>query len=72
MSNFDRFKKTAGIHGMIASDIAHFGGVLRCKECGKEQPLTEQQISHYLGHGWPECHGETMLWVTQRQLDAGE
>lgn len=59
----------SGIHGKNANDLAHFGGILRCKRCGKEQSLSTDQIAEYLATGWPMCCNESMLWVTQRQLD---
>ena len=52
----------------IAADLTGFGGVLRCNTCQREQPVGD--ITGNLRDGWPECHGYTMTWMTQRLLDA--
>jgi hypothetical protein len=57
-----------GIHARIGADLAVFGGILRCNQCGTEQPLGD--IGGNLAHGWPECCGLTMTWVTAKLLAA--
>lgn len=60
------------LHTKIGGELARLGGVLRCRACGAERALSSPtQIGGYLDSGWPMCHGETMEWLTQRQLDAG-
>lgn len=59
----------ASIHHAIGADLAHFGGILRCITCGNQKPLGH--IARHLRDGWPRCCGETMRWITERQL-AGE
>lgn len=51
----------------IGADLQRFGGLLRCTVCGREEPLGN--VGHKLGNGWPKCHGYTMRWLTQRELD---
>lgn len=63
-------KAAQNIHSLIAADLTAFGGILRCSKCHREQPLGEADIASNLRHGWPRCCGETMIWVTQRQLAA--
>lgn len=63
-------KRTQGLHGKIAADLAHLGGVLRCNDCGEEWALTQEDIGRHLAHGWPKHCGRTMRWVTQKELDA--
>lgn len=60
-------KRAATVHAAIGADLQGFGGILRCRVCGAEQPLGDVGAS--LRHGWPKCCGYTMRWVTQRQLD---
>jgi len=52
----------------IASDLSVFGGILRCGACKGERPLDD--IAGYLSRGWPEHCGQTMTWVTLRELAA--
>lgn len=52
----------------IAADLSGFGGLLRCTVCQREQSVGD--IAGNLRDGWPECHGYTMTWITQRLLDA--
>ena len=52
--------------GAIGEDLAAFGGLLRCSRCSAEQPLGD--VGHHVGHGWPECCGLTMTWVTAKML----
>ena len=63
------FKRAAGLHNKIGSDLAALGGLLRCMHCGYEQPLNAEQIGKYLAKGWPEHCGSTMRWITQNNLD---
>lgn len=49
-------------------DPSVFGGLLRCTECGREQPLGD--ATSHLRTGWPMCCSYTMRWLTQRELDA--
>ena len=60
--------KARNLTGAIGTDLAVAGGVLRCSKCSAEQPLGD--VGLHLGHGWPACCGQTMTWVTQRQLSA--
>ena len=63
------FAKT--IHANIAADLCPDGaGELRCGKCGRVQSMTQQHVARYLRSGWPKCHGQTMTWVTARQLAA--
>ena len=54
----------------VSPELQELGGLLRCTVCGREQPLGH--VGEKLVNGWPECHGYTMRWITQRQLDANE
>lgn len=45
-----------------------FGGELRCESCGYRRTPE----GRYWREGWPVCHGASMRWWTQRQIDAGE
>lgn len=54
--------------GKIGKDLEELGGVLRCMKCGYEQPLEEGDCAHYLTHGWKKHCGQTMRWVTARDL----
>ena len=56
---------------MISTDLNDHGGLLRCGKCGLQQPLGDANARTFGGLGWPEHCGETMIWVTQRQLDDG-
>jgi hypothetical protein len=51
----------------LGGDLAALGGILRCETCGTTQPVGD--VGAHLGGGWPEHHGLTMRWVTQRELD---
>lgn len=64
MSDSQRLASTIG------DELKGFGGVLQCLTCGKELPLDSP--SDKLLNGWPKCHGYTMRWWTQRQVDAEE
>lgn len=63
---------TEGTAVNAAADLDALGGILRCSECGTRKTLSTGDIAGYLEHGWPVCHGFTMTWVTQRELDEGE
>jgi hypothetical protein len=62
-------KHAVGIVAAIAADLAPLGGILRCRTCHGERPLGD--VAGSLRSGWPKCCGQTMTWVTQRQLDEG-
>ena len=53
---------------VIGQDLDARGGVLRCRRCKREQPMAGAH--GHLRTGWPECCGETMEWLTARQLAA--
>ena len=57
-----------GLPAAIGADLAVAGGILRCAECGTEQPLGD--VADHLSSGWPECCGQTMTWVTAKMLAA--
>jgi hypothetical protein len=61
-------RRAAGLPGAIAADLAVFGGILRCGECGGERPLDD--VAGYLRGGWPAHCGKTMSWVTLKLLAA--
>jgi hypothetical protein len=63
---------TASLAEKVGADVDHFGGVLRCEVCGIMAPMKPGRAGEYLGSGWPQCHGRTMMWWTRRQIDAGE
>jgi hypothetical protein len=53
----------------MARAAAPLGGVLRCLRCGRDKPVGgPSKIGRYLTRGWPKCCGETMRWITQREL----
>lgn len=52
------------LDAVIATATDELGGVLRCHKCGAEEPV----LARYWKIGWPMHHGETMIWVTARQL----
>jgi len=51
---------------------ARFGGYLRCETCRRQTPVHTEDTARYLRYGWPACHGQTMRWWTQTQIDNGE
>lgn len=63
-----RLASRPAISEAAAGELQKLGGVLRCLKCGREVRLGD--IAEKLRTGWPECHGQTMLWVTSRQLAA--
>lgn len=46
------------------------GGILQCETCKATRPVGS--VGHHLAHGWPTCCGQTVIWWTQRQVDAGQ
>ena len=54
----------------VTQSLHSFGGFLRCETCRARLPLGD--IGYKLANGWPKCCGYTMMWWTQRQVDAGE
>jgi hypothetical protein len=63
-------KRARSLVPAIAADLSGFGGILRCTgECGRREELDRARIEACLRHGWPECCGHSMRWVTQRELD---
>lgn len=58
--------RVLGFYDATAADLMTAGGILRCGECGGERPLGD--VAGYLGHGWPQHCGQTMTWVTLKQL----
>jgi hypothetical protein len=54
----------------LADSVQGFGGILRCDTCQRTEPLGDP--GQHLRTGWPKCHGYTMRWWTQRQIDNGE
>jgi len=61
-------KTATEITDSIGAKVQGLGGLLRCTVCGRETPLGS--VAHKLANGWPTCHGLTMTWLTQAQLDA--
>lgn len=54
----------------LGQKLQGFGGYLRCTYCGKKRPLGDAGAK--LSAGWPKCcHGHTMRWYTQSELDKG-
>jgi hypothetical protein len=51
----------------LAKTLAGFGDILECQTCKRTRPLGD--IGAKLRGGWPECHGQTMCWVTEQQLE---
>ena len=47
-------------HRTTARKIWPRGSVLRCPRCGRTRTATVGELTTFLGHGWPACHGETM------------
>lgn len=47
--------------------LKKFGGLLRCMTCGREDSLGDPD-ARVNGEGWPRCCGQTMRWITERQL----
>lgn len=70
MSN--KITESHTLHASMGSDLAKLGGLLRCEKCGHEIPLPVGRLGDYLANGWPEHCGETMTWVTRRQLEEGK
>lgn len=60
--------RVLGFYDATAADLMTAGGILRCGTCGGERPLGD--VAGYLGHGWPQHCGQTMTWVTLKQLAA--
>lgn len=63
-------KSAETVIGSVAVELQGFGGFLRCETCGIVDDLGN--AASKLSRGWPKCHGYTMRWWTQRQIDAGE
>lgn len=59
-------KRATGLTVAITADLTVFGGILRCADCGAEQPVGD--IAAHVAGGWPKCHGQTMTWVTRKLL----
>lgn len=55
------------LYQAIGSDLNSRGGYLKCEKCGRTRNLGD--TAGYLRNGWPECHGFTMTWITQKQID---
>lgn len=64
----DAVKHALRFYDATAADLAAAGGILRCSTCGAARPVGD--IASYLAHGWPECCGLTMTWVTAKLLAA--
>lgn len=54
----------------LVESVNRDGGILRCDTCGRWEPVGDARVR--LSTGWPRCHGHTMCWWTQSQLDAGD
>lgn len=50
--------------------LAQMGGYVECQNCRLKVGLQPEAIKNYLQNGWPKCCGQTMQWVTQKQIDA--
>lgn len=60
----------AGMDRRVAQELAdHVGGILRCSTCRRSEVIDGQNVARYLQDGWPKCCGQTMLWMTRRQLE---
>jgi hypothetical protein len=46
-------------------------GTLRCAECGRTQPCSEEQAAGYLSHGWPKCCDYTMTHEAAKEPSNG-
>lgn len=46
-----------------------FGGYLKCNNCGKIRPLSQETFVNYMVNGWPKCCGYTMTWKTEKILN---
>jgi hypothetical protein len=69
VSGLDHWQAAADkVMADVADMPSHFGGFLRCETCR----VTMAVDPAYFTQGWPTCHGYTMTWWTQRQIDAGE
>jgi hypothetical protein len=68
----DSIRGLGGLHRKMDSDLQSLGGYLRCGTCQRTVEFVDGDIGLYMQHGWPKCHGYTMTWWTQRQIDAGE
>ena len=59
--DFPHFPDTATV-----DQLQGMGGVLRCNVCLIERGLGD--VGLHMRQGWPMHHGQTMTWVTARQL----
>lgn len=62
------FERLGVLKQEIEGVVPAHGGTLRCEVCGR----VKEPRGAYMSTGWPKCHGYTMRWWTQRQIDAGE
>lgn len=62
------FQRLSAMKRDIEATVPQHGGILRCETCLRIQ----DPRGEYMSVGWPKCHGQTMRWWTQRQIDAGE
>jgi hypothetical protein len=53
------------------SDMAEkiYGGELRCEKCGIKIKPNKHDIAVFLQSGWPYHCGETMRYVSAKELD---
>jgi len=66
------FKRAQELPGAIGASLDGFGGILRCGICHAERPMQPGDGGQYTATGWPKCCAQSMMWWTQRQIDAGE
>jgi len=67
----EAFDRIRAFQADLNTSLNAFGGELRCIECGRVTPMSEDDASHYTAQGWPRCCGYTMRWVTRRQIEEG-
>jgi hypothetical protein len=47
-------------NAQAAKSLCELGAYLSCRQCGKVEKLTEEDVRIYLSCGWPKCCEGTM------------
>lgn len=62
---WDLLQRSEEMFEGMAQRLVAQGGEFRCL-CGHTKPLGDADaVKHYLQHGWPKHHDQTMPWHTQ-------
>lgn len=53
------------------TDLSAASGLLRCPVCSARRHIDQGDVRRFFATGWPACHGLTMTWWTQHQVNDG-